>query len=458
MKKDFGITVPRTAFKMDLTADLKGDDVRYKYLLNSNLAKISSSGLVIPQPLQTDIKYSINVKELAVLKPMTGADIRGPLHLSGGLKGTKAKMFLKGKTDIASSKTTFGVLLKEFKPATVQANIKALKLQKLLYMIKQPHYADGLFNLDLQITNADMKNLQGTIKSNIKHGVVDSAFITKTYGFKYKMPRTIFNANTTTTLHKNLVETKVDFNSNLANFDMNNARFDINNASLKTDYQVKVPNLDKLYFATERHLKGSIVAKGELNKTKDLDLTMLSNIAGGKLDVKLHNDDLVATITSMDTLKILEMLIYPEMFKSKIDGKAVYNLAKKEGTFTGKLSDGMFTNNSVLDLVKQYANINLYKQKFLGNIDSKIKQEKIVVDFDLKSNTSSIITKATKLNSKTQFVDSKIDINANGNPLSVALKGNINNPKIKVDANKLVKKQAQKAVNKEVNKLFKKFF
>ena len=50
MKSDFDVVIPRTAFNMNLDAKLKGDDVNYVYKLNSNLAKITSSGTITPQP------------------------------------------------------------------------------------------------------------------------------------------------------------------------------------------------------------------------------------------------------------------------------------------------------------------------------------------------------------------------------------------------------------------------
>ena len=100
----------------------------------------------------------------------------------------------------------------------------------------------------------------------------------------------------------------------------------------------------------------------------------------------------------------------------------------------------------------------MYKQLFKGDVSAKIKQEHILASLDLKSNTSSIMTKNTKLNSKTQSINSKIDINANGNPLTITLNGNVNRPKVGINANKIIKKEATKAVKKELNKLFKKFF
>ena len=452
MKKDFNITIPKTAFSMNLDAKLKEDDVNYTYILDSNLAKITSGGNIVPNPLHVNVKYALHVKELGVLKLITSADIRGKFNLKGTAVGNKEKMMIKGKSDLAASNTTFSATLHDFAPKNIEADIKGLKLQKLLYMIKQPHYADALFDMNVKITNADPKNLSGIITSQITKGMVDSKYITKSYQFKSLMPRTTFSAVTSTTLNKNLIDTQLNFKSNLANFDIKKARFNTKDTSLQSDYKVKVHNLDRLYFVTQRHLKGALAANGELKKAKDLDFTLLSNIAGGTLDAKLHNDDFVANLKSLQTLDILDMLLYPKIFKSLIEGKLVYNVAKEEGTFKGLLSKGTFMPNQVLDLTKKYAHIDLYKQRFQGDVNAKIRKEKIIASLDLKSNTSSIVTKNTKIDSKANTIDSKIAVNANGNPLTVILKGNINRPKIRVDASQIIKKEATKAIKKEIEK------
>jgi len=458
MKKDFNITIPTTAFNMNLKALLAGYSAEYTYALNSNLAKLSSSGKVTPQPLSLDIKYGVDVQELAVLKPITNADVRGAVRLSGTLKGNKENLVVDGLSDIAASNTTFSAILKEFSPRSAKLNIKNMKLQNVLYMVKQPHYADGYFSLNADITDARMPTLKGLVTTNISDGLVDSKFVTKEYAFNSMMPKTVFSSKTQTKLEANIADTQLNFASTLANLDVKEAKFNLSDASIVSDYIVKVHDLDKLFFVTDRHLKGSITANGELKKGKDLDFSANSNVAGGKLVAKLHNDDFKANIDSMQTLDVLDMLIYPEIFKSSIDGVVDYNLAKQKGTFKGKLKDGKFTKNQVLDLAKQYAHTDLYKETFLGDVSANINKENIVASLDLKSNDSYIKTKDTKLNSKTKRINSKLDISANGNPLIITLTGSANAPKVGIDAEKLIKKEAQKAITKEVNKLFKGLF
>lgn len=112
----------------------------------------------------------------------------------------------------------------------------------------------------------------------------------------------------------------------------------------------------------------------------------------------------------------------------------------------------------MFSLIKQYAKVDMYVETFKGNVHADINKEKILASMDLKSNTSSITTKNTKLNTKTKTIDSKIDVVANKNPISVTLKGNTSSPKVSVDVEDLIKKEAGKAIEKEVGKLLKGFF
>ncbi|MCK9490846.1 MAG: hypothetical protein M0Q24_02055 [Sulfurimonas sp.] len=453
MRDDFNITIPlKTTFDMSLKAKLKGADVVYNYDLISNLFKVTSSGSLIPEPLKLDVKYALDIKELALLKPISGADVRGSLRVDGTAKGTKDKLVVDAISDIASSETLILATLEDFEPKSVKARIKHLDIAKALYMVKQPHYTDAKLFLEADITDARASKLKGEITTSIREGLLDSNYITKTYEFKSKMPKTSYRLDTKTSLDKDMLITKVDLDSNLANFNIKSAEVNIKSGKIVSDYKVSIPNLDNLYFATEQHMRGSLVANGDFTQDKDMTLNVYSKVAGGEIVAKLYNDDFKADIKNIQTLDALHMLIYPEMFKSSLDANINYNLALKKGKFSGYLKDGTFTKNQMLDLIKQYARINLYAEKFKGDVNADIDAHKITTSLDLSSNTSSIKTKNTRLNTQANTVDSKIDIVANKNPISVTLRGDISSPKVSIDAKELMKKEAEKAIKKEVEK------
>ena len=450
MKNDFNITIPKTTFTMNLDAKLLGKSINYKYELKSNLANFASNGKVIPKPLKTNIKYDLDVEELAVLKPITNANIRGALKLNGTVNGNKEKMLVYGKSDLASSKTSFEAVLKDFELASIKAKIKDLKLEKLLYMTKQPHYADALFSFDIDISNAKVGQLDGKILSIIKNGVVDSKLITKEYKFKYYMPKTVFRARTFTKLDGNIINSKIDFDSNLANLDIKNAKFNLKDNSFISDYLVNIAKLDKLFFVTEQHIRGGLKVDGTLQQAKDLDFTAYTKVAGGEIKTKLHNDDLKVELKDVKTLELLHKLIYPEIFMASLNAKIGYDLATKKGKMLGNLNDGKFTRNSVFDLARQYAKIDMYKEIFKGDVKADINKENILASLDLVSRTSSIKTQNTKLNTKTNNIDSTINIDANHNLITVKLSGKTTKPNVKVEADELIKSQAKKAIVKKL--------
>ena len=214
--------------------------------------------------------------------------------------------------------TIFEAILKDFAPASIKAKVANLNIAKFLYMLKEPHYADGVLFMDADIKDARSDKLDGKITTSIKKGVLDSKFLTKKYEFKSTMPSTTFNSTTISTLNGNSVDTKVDFNSNIANIDIKSAKYNIEDSSLKSDYVINIADLGKLFFLTDQHMRGALVANGELSKAKDLDLTFHTKVAGGKIDAKLHNDDFHADLSNIQTTQLLHMLMYRELFSSTL--------------------------------------------------------------------------------------------------------------------------------------------
>lgn len=458
MKKDFDVTIPNTSFNMNLDAKLKGDDIDYAYVLSSNLFKVLSSGNVIPKPFKSDVKYSLNISELAVLKPVIGSDLRGSFKLNGTVKGTKEKLLVNGESDFSDSDTKFQVQMKDFAAKSVVANVKHLKIDKLLYMLKQPKYTDGTLSLNAEISDVTSGALKGNIITVVKNGILNSNYLTKAYKFKSTMPRTVFNSTITTKLSGDIADSQVDFNSNLVNLDAKNAIFNIKRASLKSDYVAQILNLDKLFFITDRHMKGSVSLNGDVSKNKDLDLTMHTKVAGGDIDVKLHNDDLNADIESVDTKEILHMLIYPEIFGSTIDGSLDYNLAQSKGVFSAKVKNGNFVNNKTFNLVKKYTKFDMYRETFNGDVKAKINKEHILATIDLRSKQASIKTFDAKLNSKAKTVDADLTLQSKKDTIAVNLRGDIESPKVSIDLEKLMKSQTGEKVEKVINKFLNKLF
>ncbi|RLA70029.1 MAG: hypothetical protein DRG24_07530, partial [Epsilonproteobacteria bacterium] len=375
LKETYAVNLPRTRFNFLLDAQLNGKNITYNTVFDSSLAKIDSQGTIIPKTVGMDLDYRIAFEKLELLKPLTNAPLQGPLTLSGTLKGDKEKLLVNGQTDIAKSKTIFTATLEAFKPRSVQAQMKHLKLAPLFKMLSQPHYADGSVDLTIDIPDARVGHLNGTVATALTKGRLDGKQIGKDMNLT-GVPNAPFSVNTLTTLSKHIIDTDMIIDSSLVTLKSRHAKMDLENNIITADYHVNVPNLSKLFFITERPLKGKIALFGDLRKDDHLLFTAHSDTLGGSLDAKLLDDDFHADLKNIQTLDALEMLTYPEMFKSSLNGTLDYNLVSKKGLLDSTLSDGLFTQNVMMDLYKQYGKQDLYKEQFNGTLKSRILDSK----------------------------------------------------------------------------------
>lgn len=419
---------------------------------------ISLKGVYSIWNRSVNMNYNVDLNDVKTLKELFTQEIHTPLHLVGSAKGDSELLIIEGKSDIASSKSMFEVSLVEFEPKNISLNIKSLKIQEALVILHQPPYSDG--NLDFLVKISDLRDglFKGTIDTKISKGLLNTKYISKTYEFKSTMPRTTYNLSTHSKLDKNIVKTSLDFNSNLVNLDVKKFYFDVENESIISDYKVNIHDLDRLFFISQRHLLGSLIATGKVKKLNDFDLSMQSNVAGGKLNATLHNNDFDAKISDMKSRDILIILKYPKIFNARLNAKLDYNLLTQKGLFDGKLSNGRFSNNEAFDLLKRYAKTDMYKENFKGDVNAKINGEKIVASLALHSRNASIISKDAKIDSKKSLIDSKIEIKSHDNKVGVHLKGDINKPKVTINADELLKQKATKVIKKELGKLLKGFF
>jgi len=456
-KKEYGITLPQTSFTGGLEANLKGGEIGYRTQFVSNLARFGSEGRFVPKSLGLDLKYNIDIAKLELLRPLTGTPLRGAIKLSGTAKGDRKQLTVEGSSDLAGSETTFRVGLADFSPASITAKIKNLQLARALFMVAKPHYADGVLNVEVNIADAKAGELKGTINSEISRGLLDGKVIASEFELG-EMPKTTFSVKAQTTLAGKFIDTATTLDSSLVSLKAKRSRYDLDESLLTSDYLADIPDLDRFFFIAGRHLKGSMAVNGELKKGEHLELTAHADTLGGRLDATVHDDDIHADIKKVQTLAALKMLIYPEVFASSLDGSLDYNLKRKKGIFDANLGDGKFTRNVMLDLLLTLAKTDLYKERFTGTVHSNIDRELLTSDLELRSNSSSIVGKKATLNSKTRQVNARLDVLANNNPIGVTIKGSVDKPEVKLDTTALIKKEANKALQKEVDKLFKKLF
>lgn len=475
VKEDFGVNVPDNSFMINLFANFDGTNIEHKFELLSNVGNINSTGNTIIKTLRTNSTYDVDMSDLSLLTPIVGMPLRGEFRTDGKIVGDSKWMSIDGKSDVADSVTTYSLSLKNYtSPKDAVLKIKNLKIEKILYMLVQPIYSNGLLN-----ANANLGGISSSINGDYSHtinGTINGKVVKSK--FDMNMPNTNYNHQANINFTNGSGKLNLDFISDIVSLNVKDALVNIDSLGVNAPYTIDIKDLKKLAFVTSKELKGSLSAYGDVVWTPvSLRGSMKSDLFGGKLDVELNNNLISATIKDMNSLGVLDMLQYPKIFDSAINGTLKYDRQTQIGNMDFILSKGSFTENKLMSILEKTLKFDGTKEVYNNiKIDGRINKSLVTANLNMQSNNTSITSNEATLNLDSNDINAKLLLKVQKYDLAGTLSGKATNPSISIDTSKLgkdiinnvinspkVQENVQKiedktkdAINKGLNKLFKK--
>jgi hypothetical protein len=455
LQKEFGLDISRTSLRSGLTAKLDGEDIVYDFDLDSELAALSSKGKINAGNKSVHADYSLHIKELAFLKSITKSPLRGPFATQGELKGDEKELFIKGSSDLARSKTSYTLTLNDFKPGRMDLRVKDAELSRLLYLAGEPSYADGSVDIDARLSS--LSPLQGKSSLTVSRATLHKDVIQES--FEITLPNTTFELKSDAVIKDDKVTASSVLTSNLATLKMKKTDLEISTAYLSSDYDLFIPSLQRLEPILERKLIGKLNINGEIRKEKKLTITAYSDIFNGKVNAKMVDTKLDADFKDLQAIEVLKMLSYPQVINASVEGSLSYDTASKKGRLDTRFDTATLTRSQMTDLIGALSHSDLTKERFnQGSLISLIDKEIITSELAMQSKRVNLNSKRFIINSKKQLIDAHFAIKVKEYPGDVIVTGDINAPKVRLDAKSMVTPEVKEKVTKEINRFLKKLF
>lgn len=450
IKKDFKVTIPRTTdFSVNQSASFDGKIIKHTFNFISQIGNITSSGSTVIEGLKTNSNYNINISDLSPFSPLAGMPLRGSFRTNGKIQGGKEWLNIDGKSDFAGGNTAYSLSLENFtKPKDMLATIRGLKINEVLYTLHKPIYAKA--TLDAKI---DLKQLSGNISGTYNHNIRGNAqkSVLKKE-FNLNPPTDIaFNHNANLILTKGNGELNANIISDVAEVSVNKAKINIKNISINAPYKFIVSDLKKIAFLTSRTLKGNIVANGNFKYADSkINADLNSDIFGGKLTATLNDNIADIKLNNIKANKLLDMLNYQQFFDSNMNGNIHYDITTSKGNLEFLASNGHFTQNKLINLVKSTIKFDATKEiydsvKIDGNIDKKA----VNANLSAISKNTSITARNAKLNFETDAINAYLNLKVKNDELGFYFKGKSSSPSISLDAQKATKTILNHALGEE---------
>jgi len=400
-----------------------------------------------------ELFYDIKVNDLSSLKELIGKKLNGSFRTKGKLKGDYYILYIDGKTNLANSDTSYHIELKEFKPQNIKTVVKHMQIDRLLYTVDQPVYSNGVANIKADIKNLNLEKLDGTLKVKISNSTLDPEPFMREFEISIP-PNITIDANINTKLKGEKVISSLNISSTINNLSSKVITYNLKKNYLKADYRLEIPNLDKLYFITDKHMVGSFTITGNVKKAKDLILlTGHADTLGGAVDFILKNENLKANIKNIQTVALTDMLLYPHIFDSRANAKIEFNTNSKKGTLHAELYDGQILPNEMSFLIKQLTNFDITKEIYEYTVlDTKIEDKLLLSNLHMKSKYTEVSSKDAIIDLEKETIDTTLNINIKKSIIPVSLTGELSKPSIKIESDELIKKRAIEEIEKRLPK------
>lgn len=357
-----------------------------------------------------DMNYVIKLSDLSRLNTLLKRQLSGQLLSDGNVKGNLELFKIKGKSDLALSKTQYAIVLKEMELDKAAVKLSNVDIKTLLSMLGEKAYSSGKVDVHVQLNDLDPTAMQGSVVVNIKEARLNAMTLQKELGLK--ISRTSLKGGLKATLEGTDIDYLAKIDSALATI-YTKGKIKRDQHTLDANYKVSIKELSLLKSITKAPLHGPFFTEGTLQgKDTRLDISGSSNLADSSTS---YNIDLIDLKPSQLNIQVknasLQKLLYFVGEPSYASGKV--DLQSKLSSVTplnGDISVSLTKGTANVTEIKKAFDITLPYTKFDFISDAKIKEDKLVAKTTLRSNLATLKMKKTNYDIKDSTLTSEYDV------------------------------------------------
>ncbi len=440
IKKDFGLELNQTVtYKGTVKAHMDGQKIYAKIDILSNIAQIKTTNSEYDLKKQLFYSdYAIHIPKLGMLKD----SLQGSIELDGKIQKTPDDFSLD-----VNSKTLGGTIEAIVFNNTLKLKVQEIELAKLSQMLKQPKYSDGKLTLFLDMKDTRAKSRDANLTLHVKDG---NLHVNKLIQTK-RADEIKYELSLKSAIKQNYISIDSHISSDVLELNISQSSYNLDNNTIQGEYVLKVADLNNLYFITSRPLRGDMQVIGNYRYDKMLYIDGSSNLLDAKTTFSLQDNLLHLKSSELSIAKVTNMLYYPKLFDAYSMLEVDYNLTSQTGSINIDAPNGKLLKNQLTEIIYLASGFDLTKElykdtQFRGMVD------KSRVDFSLLMSglESYLEIYDGNLNLKTNEIDSKFSVKIEHRDFKGSIKGELENPTVRLSGSEYIKQKLNKAIEKNI--------
>lgn len=450
MRSKFDLDFPPvTNFSGSVAAELEGENLQANTDIKSTLANIKATKSLFnltSQDFSSD--FDIDIDNLAPIGKIAKQELRGKFSINGDASMKNKQLSFNVHTDSLGGKIDANM-----KDNQLDASLKDVSVEKILYMLKQPMFAKGSMNANAKFSSLSLPNLNGTFNYTLNNGLLLGDGLRELAKNDINYPKSSpFAIKSDIKVNDGFANFTNSINSDLASIPSFKGTYDINKKILDSEYNIDIKELSKLAFLTKQVLHGKLQAKGVVQMNKDnLRATANAPILGGQSKSEYNKNILTSKATTISVKGLSELLDLPYVFDSTGDFDLKYNTTSKKGNYSLLMRQGHMVKTKLSTLVQTFTNYDMTSEVYKDTtLKGSINDTKVTYVLDMNGTQTKLSIPNGVYDMKTKQTKANFNLNFQKTDLEGTISGEASSPKIKISGSKYLKNKAIKELDKHI--------
>ena len=381
-----------------------------------------------------DMHYSLTSNCIATEHCQVDDDIK----IHGRIKGPFTKLDIDGEGFALDGNVSYVATKYTDKVKGVHLQLHDINATKLIHLLGQNALIKGKANADVHFSFMDKQHKKGSIVYDVKDKNFKGIPLSLHSEVKIEDDK-----------HTFIITLLSDYLS------MHITKGTYNQAKKQAHafYVFDAKNLTKLETFLGYKYKGALHAKGEISYDKDIKIIGLSKSFGGITDFVFAQNNLHIKLSDVYLHKILSMFPFPPMLTAKANGKMDYDFNKKRLTVDTKLTHAKFVHTKLVDIIYKKSGVHMMHEVFnQSQLKLSYQDDIILGDLTLANTHSHVYLTSTKIHTNTNTINAYFDFKMQKQEFSGKVYGPLDDPKVNLNMQKLIRYQMDKQVDKMIGK------
>jgi hypothetical protein len=427
----------KLSHKADMNIEVKSIDISHypqvRIVMNiERKAKLTLWGYL--DDALVDMDYTLTSDCIATEHCKIDDDI----NIGGHVKGAFTKLTITGKGFALDGNVSYSGIKYPNKAEDITLKMRDINSTKLLKLLGQTAIIKGKANADLHFSLMDEKHKKGYLHYEVK----DEDFKGIPLDIETKID--FNNAQHTFTIHMRSPTLKLDISK---------GTYDQDKKKATAFYTLDVQDLTKLETLLGYRYQGKFYAMGEMAYEKYVKITGLTKSFGGMTEFVFEKDTLDIHLNNVLLQDILHLLHFPALLTAHTTGDLSYGFIDKKLIAKTKLSHAKFMPSKLVNVIRKKSDVNLLKEHFDNStLNLSYQDNTILGDLKLKNKHSHVYLTNTKINTSQNTINAYFDVKMQRQEFSGKVFGSLDNPRVNLNMQKLIRYQMDKQVDKMIGK------